>query len=127
MRQSVYEILAALPEPRQGRVWPVKDTRWSFERAVEGAGLDAEPGLRWHDLRQHFASWFMMRGGDLVALQRIRGHATITMTLRYAHMADHHIRSQMEKTERRAILHSTTDSTTAVQPASIRSDRSPSA
>ena len=28
--------------------------------------------LTFHSLRQHFASWFMMRGGRLEALQRIR-------------------------------------------------------
>src|SRR5262249_42003605 len=58
MRQSVYEILAALPEPRQGRVWRVKNTRSAFELAVERAGLD---DFRFQDLRHHFASWFMMR------------------------------------------------------------------
>ena len=78
----------------------MKDTRWSFERAVERAGLDAEPGLRWHDLRQHFASWFMMRGGQLEALREILGHRDIKMTLRYSHLAPGHLRAEMEKTAR---------------------------
>ncbi len=33
-------------------------------------------------VRHHFASWFMMPGGQLQALQTILGHASLTMTLR---------------------------------------------
>jgi site-specific recombinase XerC len=28
-----------------------------------------------HDCRHHFASWFMMRGGNLLAQSEILGHA----------------------------------------------------
>ena len=38
IRQPVYDILAAMPEPRQGRVWRVKNTRTAFESAVTRAG-----------------------------------------------------------------------------------------
>jgi hypothetical protein len=31
MRQAVYDVLAALPGPREGRVWPSGDIRTSFE------------------------------------------------------------------------------------------------
>ena len=55
--------------------------------------------FRFHDLRHTFASWFMMRGGDLYALQQILGHASITQTERYAHLAPDHLRSQMLRTE----------------------------
>jgi hypothetical protein len=34
MRQAVYDVLAALPGPREGRVWPSGDIRTSFENAV---------------------------------------------------------------------------------------------
>lgn len=40
-----------------------------------------------HDLRHTFASQWVMNGGDLFKLQRILGHKSIQMTLRYAHLA----------------------------------------
>jgi integrase len=96
MRQVVYDILAALPGAREGRVWSAGDIRTSFENAVLEAKLD---DFHFHDLRHSFASWFMMRGGDLLALQKILGHADIKMTLRYAHLAPGHLRNEMAKTE----------------------------
>jgi hypothetical protein len=36
MRQAVYDVLAALPGPREGRVWPSDDIRTSFENAKLG-------------------------------------------------------------------------------------------
>jgi len=53
-------------------------------------------------LRHSFASWFVMRGGSLQALQAILGHQDIKMTLRYAHLAPDHLRSEMTRTERGA-------------------------
>src|SRR5712664_4382426 len=99
MRQNVYDVLAALPEPHAGRVWPAGDVRTAFENAVAEAKLN---GLHFHDLRHSFASWFVMRGGSLQALQSILGHADIKMTLRYAHLAPDHLRSEMARTERPA-------------------------
>jgi site-specific recombinase XerD len=32
-----------------------------------------------HDCRHHFASWFMMRGGSLLALSKILGHAKVSI------------------------------------------------
>ena len=43
-----------------------------------------------------------MRGGSLQALKEILGHATLAMTVRYAHLAPEHLRSEVVKTERRA-------------------------
>ena len=38
-------------------------------------------------LRHTFASHFVMAGGSLVTLQKLLGHSTMTMTMRYAHLA----------------------------------------
>ena len=81
MRQAVYDLLAALKGDHKCRVWPAGDVRTAFENAVVEAKLD---GLHFHDLRHSFASWFVMRGGSLQALQAILGHQDIKMTLRYA-------------------------------------------
>ena len=79
MRQIVYDLLAALPEPRTGRIWRQRNIRTAFESAVEAAGLE---DFHFHDLRHHFASWYIMRGGSLPSLQQILGHADLKMTLR---------------------------------------------
>jgi len=47
--------------------------------------------VNFHTLRHTFASHFVMRGGSLVKLQVILGHASIKMTLRYAHLAPDHL------------------------------------
>ena len=91
MRQVVYAIFATMPEPRVGRVWPDKSIRTAFENA----GL---VDFTFHGCRHHFASWFMMRGGQLEALREILGHKDIKMTLRYAHLSPGHLRTEIEKT-----------------------------
>lgn len=40
-----------------------------------------------HSTRHTFASFWMMRGGDLFRLQKILGHSTVQMTMRYSHLA----------------------------------------
>ena len=68
MRQAVYNLLSGLPGPREGRVWPDRKIRRAFDFAVAKAGLD---GFRFHDCRDHFVSWFMMRGGQLQVLKKL--------------------------------------------------------
>ena len=83
----------------QGRVFRTRSIRTAFENAAAEAKID---NLHLHDLRHHFASWFVMRGGSLQALKEILGHSDLKMTVRYAHLAPDHLRNEIEKTERRA-------------------------
>ncbi len=79
-------------------VWPIAFPRAAWEHAVAEAQVE---DFTFHDCRHHFASWFMMRGGTLQALQAILGHRSLAMTTRYAHLSPDHIRGEMLKTERR--------------------------
>jgi len=45
------------------------------------------PEMPWHALRHTFASHFMMRGGNILTLQKLLGHADLKTTMRYAHLA----------------------------------------
>lgn len=59
--------------------------RASFPRVEVHQKMRAYVGF--HDLRHTFASHWMMRGGDLFKLQKILGHKSVQMTMRYAHLA----------------------------------------
>jgi integrase len=61
--------------------------------------LCKQAGLRkigWHTLRHTFASHLAMRGVPLPAIKELMGHANITTTMRYAHMAPSTLRAAIE-------------------------------
>jgi Phage integrase family len=73
--------------PVQGGVVS-SDARLNASLAEQDLGLvwALEP-MVFHDLRHSFASHWVARGGDLFKLQKILGHKTVQMTMRYAHLA----------------------------------------
>ena len=42
----------------------------------------------------------MMRGGNLLALSKILGHAKVSMTEKYAHFVPDHLHAEISRTER---------------------------
>ena len=65
----------------------INEVKLSFRTAVKNAGIE---DLRFHDLRYTFASQLIMKGGTLKDVQEILGHKTMTMTLKYVHLSQHH-------------------------------------
>ena len=60
------------------------DIKKGWGRLIADARIDE---FRFHDLRHHFASRLVRAGVDLNTVRELLGHADITMTLRYAHLA----------------------------------------
>jgi integrase len=56
--------------------------------------------VTFHDLRHTFASRLVMAGVDLPTVQALMGHKTITMTMRYTHLAPGHKRTAIAVLDR---------------------------
>jgi integrase len=66
-----------------GKMLTAGECKWPLYRACKRAALRR---IGWHVLRHTFASHLVMRGVQLKAIQELLGHATIQMTMRYAHL-----------------------------------------
>jgi site-specific recombinase XerD len=47
--------------------------------------------FHFHDIRHTFASHLVMSGVDITTVSRLLGHKSLSMTLRYSHLAPSHM------------------------------------
>lgn len=90
----------SLDRSHSGRIFQSKfgrdlnDSRAWFDRCVDDANIVS---FTWHCLRHTFVSRLVMAGVDLRTVQELAGHKTISMTVRYAHLAPEHNQAAIEK------------------------------
>lgn len=79
------------PQSQQALVFPNPDTGKKFDtlkkawsELLDTAGIE---NFRWHDMRHDFASRLVMNGIDLNTVRELLGHSSLSMTMRYAHLA----------------------------------------
>lgn len=95
------EWRARCPASAEGLVCPVQgklagtNETLGLGKAMARAGIRAK-GL-WHLLRHTFASYFIMSGGNILTLQKILGHASLNMTLVYAHLAPDFLEAELDR------------------------------
>lgn len=70
---------------------PFTFSQSAFKRALDRTSIQLPKGQSSHVLRHTFASHFMMNGGNILTLQKILGHSTVTVTMRYAHLSPDHL------------------------------------
>lgn len=74
-----------LDGPFAGIAYETYRNHW--KRAKKAAGLTHDPLVTPHILRHTCASRLVQRGVSITRVQKFLGHATIDMTMRYAHLA----------------------------------------
>jgi len=67
---------------------PYQDMTRSFKGALKKSKIQ---DFHLHDLRHTFASHLVMAGVEITTISRLLGHKSLTMTLRYAHLAPSHL------------------------------------
>jgi len=71
-----------------------KDVRWSFQKALKGAGL---PQKTFHSLRHSFVTNLVANGVDLRVVQELAGHKDLRTTMRYAHLTPNRLTDSVKK------------------------------
>lgn len=106
LNSEAREVLKAVKAYHQNREW---NSEWVFltnagrrifsvQKVFQTVLRHADiTRFRFHDLRHTFASKLVMAGVDLNTVRELMRHASIEMTLRYAHLAPEHKMAAVEK------------------------------
>ena len=70
---------------------------WNAQAVLLPAAMGGCEDFRFHDLRHSAASYLAMNGASLVEIADILGHKTLQVVQRYAHLADTHKASVLER------------------------------
>ena len=100
MNNVMYKTLQELRAEANGseKVYQSKHVQSVFGTARKNADLD---GLRLHDLRHTFATRLIQSGVDVFTVQKLLGHSTITMTMRYVHSFESQMRDAVAQLDKK--------------------------
>jgi integrase len=94
LNSEALAVLRSLPswQERKGPIFrnqrhpekPVLSNDHWFKPALKSASIT---DFKWHDIRHTFASWLVQDGVPLDRVSKLLGHKSLTMTMRYAHLA----------------------------------------
>ncbi|MHB1680961.1 MAG: tyrosine-type recombinase/integrase [bacterium] len=84
---------------------PIDNVKRSFATALRKSHI---LDFRFHDLRHTFASQLVMKGVDLATVQKLLGHKTINMTLKYAHLSNIHLKDAVNMLDKKNYYNSIT-------------------
>jgi integrase len=94
--RAALEALASMPQTHElifhrgnGRPLTCSTAQGALYRACLRASLRL---IGWHTFRHTFASWLATAGVPVPSIQVLLGHASITMTMRYTHIASSALR-----------------------------------
>jgi integrase/recombinase XerD len=68
---------------------PIVTAQRMYDEAKERAGITKAGGI--HALRHAVTTHLLAGGADLVTLQRLLGHESVTTTMHYVHVAQSHL------------------------------------
>jgi integrase/recombinase XerD len=98
LRKRLYSYLKTIPST--GQLFATRtQTVWSYRNSLRDLKLFCKrlgisgPKVSWHTIRHSFATNYIRQGGDVMMLQRILGHTSLTMTQRYVHLQTEDLRA----------------------------------
>ena len=90
-------LAADLVFPGAGKMRPRERAPRGFADLAEAVRVPGKDAITFHDLRHTAASLMVMSGVNLRTVQRMLGHSTVTVTEKYAHLADDFVATEIAK------------------------------
>lgn len=98
MNEQVYKVLfKRVLYPPQAPIFQSGALAWPVAKVARHASAAGVKAIRFHDLRHTFASCLVTEGVDIFTVSKLLRHASVTQTMRYAHLAPDHLRQEVER------------------------------